>query len=72
MKRSDMIEAVERLLNASGTETELDTLLDKLVLALPHGGISDLIYYPEDSFSAENIVEKALQRERDWQSQVAR
>ena len=72
MNRSEMVDAVERLVIASGSEAELDHILEMLILAVPHGGISDLIYHSEGSLIAERIVDTALRREHDWRSQAVR
>ena len=64
MKRSEMIEKVQRLLTADGSEDELEALLLELIAAAPDAEISDLIYYPSYDLSAEEIVDEALFRDR--------
>ena len=66
MTRAEMLEAVGRLFVANGTEEELDQLLNELVRAAPHSGISDLIYYPDQERNEEQIVDEALRREQDY------
>lgn len=64
MKRSEMIKKVRRLLVADGSEAELETLLCELMRATPYANISDLIYYPDQDLSAEEIVDEARIRDR--------
>lgn len=65
MNRLSMVDAIRRLFTADGTEEELDQLLDRLVQAVPHADISDMIYYPDQDRSAEQIADEALRRERE-------
>lgn len=55
-----MIEAVRRLSVADGTEEELDQLINQLEMAAPHSKISNLIYYPDQDRTPEQIVDAAL------------
>jgi len=60
LNRLEMIEAVRRLFVADGTEEELHQLLGQLDLAAPYSNISDLIYYPDQNRTPEQIVDVAL------------
>ena len=60
MNRLEMIKAVRRLLVADGTEEELHQFLDQLDAAAPCSNFSDLIYYPDQSRTPEQIVDVAL------------
>ena len=70
MTRSEMVAAVRRLFAADGNEQELDQILDCLVQSVPHADISDLIYYPDKSFSEEEIVDEALRREQAYAAKI--
>lgn len=71
MTRSEMVDAVKRLFAADGDEDELDQLLDRLVRAVPHANVSDLIYYPEKDRDEERIVDEALRREHAHAAKIA-
>ena len=61
LSKGDLIVLVQRLIDADGSEAELDDLLALLSTNVPHPTVSDLIYYPSDpAISAERIVELAL------------
>ena len=72
MTRQDMIDAVERLFYADGSEDELHILRQKLKEIVPHGNISDLIFYPEVELTAEQTVDEALWREAEHVAQTQR
>lgn len=71
MTRSEMVGVVKRLFAADGSEGELDQLLDRLVRAVPHANISDLIYYPEKDRDEERIVDEALRREQAYAANLS-
>ena len=66
MTRSEMVRAVERLSVADGNEAELHELRQQLKMVLPHANISDLIYYPDQERTEEQIVDEALRREQEY------
>ena len=55
-----MIEWVKRLQKAEGASDEQDAWLILLGRNLPHPGISDLIFYPQEDLNAEEIIEQSL------------
>jgi hypothetical protein len=55
-----LIELVRRIMNAEGTEEELDHMLDRLEKSVPHPEVSDLIFWDDRNLTAEEIVEEAL------------
>ncbi|MFC7443160.1 bacteriocin immunity protein [Laceyella putida] len=62
--KEELIELVRKIVNAEGTEEELDEMLDLLERRVPHPEVSDLIYWDERNLTPEEIVEEAL----DYQS----
>ncbi|OPG95597.1 hypothetical protein B2I21_26400 [Chryseobacterium mucoviscidosis] len=55
-----LIDLVRKLMNAEGTEDELDEILTELQQQLPHAEISNLIYWDDRDLTPEQIVEEAL------------
>ena len=56
-----LVMLVRKMLNAEGTEQELDDMLTEVQQALPYAEISNLIFWDERELTAEQIVEEALQ-----------
>ncbi|MGQ8875426.1 bacteriocin immunity protein [Paenibacillus sp. TSA_86.1] len=52
---------VRKVMNAEGTEQELDDMLTEVQKALPYAEVSNLIFWNERELTAEQIVEEALQ-----------
>lgn len=70
MTRSEMVIAVKRLFVADGSEEELHELRQRLKAAVPHAGISDLIYYSDEDLNEDQIVDEALRREQAYAVKV--
>lgn len=60
LPKEELVELVEKIMNAAGTEEEIDAMLDELRKNVPHPSVSDLIFWPEEELTAEEIVELAL------------
>ena len=62
MTKDELVQAVRRIIDADGTESELDGLLGLVDRNVPHPSVSDLIFYPPNGIelSAEEIVNAAL------------
>jgi Colicin immunity protein / pyocin immunity protein len=56
----EMVELIRKIMNAEGTEEELDMWEDMLESNLNYPGISDLIYYPDREMTPEEIIKEAL------------
>jgi len=56
-----LVELVHKMMNAEGTEQELDDMLTEVQQALPYAEISNLIFWDERELTPEQIVEEALQ-----------
>ena len=63
MTREEMIALVRKLDQADGAEAELDGILEALIMAVPNGNISDLIFHADPELSIEEVVDEALRRE---------
>ena len=60
LTKEELVRLVERILNAEGTEEEINAMIDRLQESVPHPGVSDLIFYPDKEMTAEQIIEVAL------------
>jgi len=60
MKKEELIKLVQMIMEADGTEDELDRMLFTLERNVLDPNVSNLIFYPEEELTAEQIVEKAL------------
>ena len=60
LSREELVALVQKIMDAAGTEGELDAAMDLLTKCLPHPNPTDLVYYGDDSWSAEDIVDRAL------------
>lgn len=58
--KEELVELVEKIMNDAGTEEEIDAMIDELRKHVPHPSVSDLIFWPEEELTAEEIVELAL------------
>ncbi|MGG4129961.1 hypothetical protein ABEW19_16985 [Paenibacillus illinoisensis] len=57
---AQLVEQVRKLMNAEGTEAELDDMLTELQQLLPYAEISNLIFWDDRDLTPEQIVEEAL------------
>ncbi|GAB1157763.1 hypothetical protein YWY31_37880 [Paenibacillus illinoisensis] len=57
---AQLVEQVRKLMNAEGTEAELDDMLTELQQQLPYAEISNLIFWDDRDLTPEQIVEEAL------------
>lgn len=58
--RLHLVELVRKLMDAEGTEAELDDMLTELKQQVPHAEISNLIFWDDRDLTPEQIVEEAL------------
>lgn len=58
--KEELVRLVERIQKAEGTEEEIDAMIDRLQESVPHPSVSDLIFYPEEEMTAEQIIDVAL------------
>jgi hypothetical protein len=60
LTKQELVALVRRLMQAEGTEDELDEIERQVRSSVPHPAVSDLIYYPKVKMTAEEIVEAAM------------
>ena len=60
MTRKELIVAVRRIIDAEGTEEEINSLIDQVSQALPHPRWTDLIFQAAGPVTAEQVVDEAL------------
>ena len=58
--RAVLVDLVRRILEADGTEVEIEAYLSLLKDIVPHPAVDDLIYAPDASSDPEDIVDVAL------------
>ncbi|WP_339303896.1 bacteriocin immunity protein [Paenibacillus sp. FSL R5-0519] len=58
--RSHLVELVRKLMDAEGTEAELDDMLTELQQQVPYAEMSNLIFWDDRDLTPEQIVEEAL------------
>jgi hypothetical protein len=61
LERDALVALTQRIMDADGTEAEIDGMIELLERNVPHPAVTDLIFYPdEEDVTAEQIVERAL------------
>lgn len=60
LSRQQLIALVTKIVNAEGTEAELDEWLEIVAENVVHPGVSDLIFWNEPELTPEEIVDAAL------------
>lgn len=60
LTKEELVQLVRKIANCEGTEEEIEEWMDILEENVPHPEISDLIFYPDEEMTPEEIVEKAL------------
>ena len=60
LTKVELVELVSKISNAAGDEKQIDEWIDTLEQNVPHPEVADLIFYPEEEMTAEEIVEAAL------------
>ncbi|MEK3794155.1 hypothetical protein MKX42_20675 [Paenibacillus sp. FSL R7-0204] len=60
LSRQQLIALVTKIVNAEGTEAELDEWLEVVASNVAHPGVSDLIFWNEPELTPEEIVDAAL------------
>jgi hypothetical protein len=59
LTREEMIDLVGRLQRGEGDDEQAAAWIDSLSRSLPYPRISDLIFYPDEELTPEQIVDKA-------------
>lgn len=60
LNREQLIALVTRIIDADGTEEEINDMITLLERNVPHPEVSDLIFYSEEDMTAEQMVDSAL------------
>jgi hypothetical protein len=60
LSKADLIRLVEEIIQADGTEAEIDARIKLLRKNMVFPRVTDLIYYHEPELTAEEVIEKAL------------
>lgn len=60
LTRTELIELVERIISAEGSEAEIDDWLTIVQQHVPHPEISNLIFWNEEEWTPTQIVDEAL------------
>lgn len=62
INRDQLIALVREIMNAAGTESEVDKMISLLEAGVPHPNVSDLMFWPPDGvqLTPEQIVDEAL------------
>lgn len=60
MNRDDLVSLVTAIMEARGSEQEVDEMLNQLERSVPDPNVSDLIYYSDPELTPEQVVEAAL------------
>lgn len=69
MTREDVLSAVREIFFGKTDNSVVSGFLDKLEEALPHSGISDLIFHNFRGLTPEQVVNEAFKREADHAAQ---
>lgn len=60
LSKMELVELVENIIRAEGTEEEIDEMINLLEKNVPHPEVSDLIFWNEKELTPVEIVEEAL------------
>ncbi|WP_019423951.1 hypothetical protein [Paenibacillus sp. OSY-SE] len=60
LNREQLIELTAQILACEGTEAEIDHKVNQLADNVPHPEVTDLIFWSDEGYSAEQIVDMAL------------
>ncbi|MFU1797446.1 bacteriocin immunity protein [Paenibacillus azoreducens] len=60
LSKKELLELVEKIMQADGSEQEIDEMIDVLERNVPHPQVSDLIFWNEKELTPEEIIEEAM------------
>jgi len=66
MTREELIALVQRIYDGEGNTDIGNYLVDQVDSAIPNGGVSDLIFWPKQPMTPEEVVDEALRRSAEW------
>ena len=70
MTQDDILSAVREIYIGNTDNAAVTILLDRLEEALPHSGISDLIFHDFRGLTPEQVVDEAFRREADYARKI--
>lgn len=56
LSNEELVKLVTDIMNAEGTEEEIDSMLDLLCKSVPHPSVSDLIFWNDEDLSPEEAL----------------
>jgi hypothetical protein len=60
ISKEELVEIVRKIMDAVGSEEEIDSMIQLLEQSVPHPQVSDLIFWNDEELSPEQVVESAL------------
>lgn len=60
LTRNELVILVRKIMECKGNEEEISEWITILIENVPHPSVSDLIFYPEEELTPEEIVDQAL------------
>ncbi|WBW96084.1 bacteriocin immunity protein [Oceanirhabdus sp. W0125-5] len=60
LNKEQLIKLVKKIINVEGKEDEIDEMINLLENNVPHPEVSGLIFWNEENYTPEQIVEIAL------------
>ncbi|MCQ4088409.1 hypothetical protein [Saccharibacillus sp. JS10] len=60
LNKEQVISLIEKIQNSEGTEQEIDDKIELLKKNVPDPNVSNLIFWSEEGYSAEQIYEMAM------------
>ena len=58
--RSDLVRAVQRIMDADGSTKEIDELVRFVCKSVPDPNVANLIFWPEREMTAEEVIDTAF------------
>ncbi|WP_322925084.1 bacteriocin immunity protein [Paenibacillus campi] len=60
LSRAELIELVQRIQDGRRSEQQQEQWLEQLIQSVPHPDVSNLIFWNDEEWTAERIVDEAL------------
>ncbi len=60
LKREELVELVKKIMNAEGSEEEVNEMINLLKENVPHPEVSNLIFWSKKELTAEEVINEAL------------
>ncbi len=66
MTRDELIRLVQRIRDGEGNTEHGNHLVDQVNDAIPNGGVIDLIFWPTQKMTPEQVVDEAMHKSAEW------